>query len=154
MRRRAASDLLPQRAGQPVKAWVHMSLAELLALDGSSALLEEWTARVRGAWAAHRAGASADGGQQADAWLDGQDAAAVARDAAMAPYVTGDVNPAVLEDLIGLCVRLHHLRGGTGDRAGRDGGQPAPDTTRAWQALEQAVIGKAISFLLRSRCLA
>jgi hypothetical protein len=27
MRRLVAADLLPKRAGQPVKAWVHMSLA-------------------------------------------------------------------------------------------------------------------------------
>ena len=47
MRRLVAAGLLPERAGQPVKAWVHISLADLLLLDGSSALLEEWTARVR-----------------------------------------------------------------------------------------------------------
>jgi hypothetical protein len=41
MCRLAANDLLPERAGQPVKAWVHVSLAELMLLDGSSALLEE-----------------------------------------------------------------------------------------------------------------
>src|SRR6266849_4224048 len=57
MRRLVAADLLPERAGQPVKAWVHISLADLLMLDGSSALLEEWTTRVRAQWAAHRAGA-------------------------------------------------------------------------------------------------
>ena len=34
MRRLAASDLLPERAGQPVKAWAHMSLADLLRLEG------------------------------------------------------------------------------------------------------------------------
>ena len=44
MRRLVAAGLLPERAGQPVKAWVHMSLADLMMLDGSSALLEEWTA--------------------------------------------------------------------------------------------------------------
>src|SRR6266536_1334740 len=44
MRRLAASDLLPERVGQPVKAWVHISLADLLLLEGSSALLDEWTA--------------------------------------------------------------------------------------------------------------
>ena len=38
MRRLVASDLLPERAGQPVKAWVHISLADLLLLDGDSAL--------------------------------------------------------------------------------------------------------------------
>src|SRR5215472_11601597 len=58
MRRLAASRLLPERAGQPVRAWVHMSLADLLRLEGSSALQEEWTAQVRAAWAAHRAAAS------------------------------------------------------------------------------------------------
>ena len=47
MRRLVASDLLPERAGQPVKAWVHISLADLLSLDGDSALQEEWTERVR-----------------------------------------------------------------------------------------------------------
>ena len=38
MRRLVASNLLPERAGQPVKAWVHISLADLLLLDGDSAL--------------------------------------------------------------------------------------------------------------------
>ena len=33
MRRLLASDLLPQRAGQPVKALVHVSFADLCALD-------------------------------------------------------------------------------------------------------------------------
>jgi hypothetical protein len=40
------------------------------------------------------------------------------------------------------------------DRLRRDGdapGTPAADTTAAWAALEQAVIGKTINFLLRSR---
>ena len=142
MRRLAASDLLPQRAGQPVKAWVHMSLAELLAMDGSSALQEEWTAHVRAVWAAHREGASVDGGESG-AWLDGNAAAAVACDATMAPFVTGDVNPAALDDLVRLCVQLHKLRNGNGN--GTE--QPAPDTTRAWAALEQAVIGKAVDLL-------
>ena len=97
MRRLVAADLLPERAGQPVKAWVHISLADLLLLDGSSALLEEWTAGVRAAWAAHRAAGSAGGGSDGGAWLDGDAAAAMACDAAMAPVVTGDVNPAALE---------------------------------------------------------
>jgi hypothetical protein len=76
----------------------------------------------------------------------------------MAPIVTGEVNPAALEDLIRLCVQLDRLRhhhgtsGGaghddTGDTgAGGDGGQD-PDSTRAWEALERAVIGKAVDLL-------
>ena len=43
MRRLAASGMLPERAGQPVKAWAHISLADLILLDGDSALQEEWT---------------------------------------------------------------------------------------------------------------
>ena len=38
MHRLVTAGLLPERAGQPVKAWVHISLADLMALDGSSAL--------------------------------------------------------------------------------------------------------------------
>jgi hypothetical protein len=133
MRRLAASNLLPERAGQPVKVWAHMSLADLLRLDGSSALQEEWTAQVRAQWAAHRAEGDGDA-----AWLDGDAAEAIACDAAMAPIVTGDVNVAALEGLVRLCVELDGLR--------RDGG-PRPDTTQAWAALEQAVIGAAVDLL-------
>src|SRR5712691_3119952 len=58
MRRLIAADLLPERAGQPVKALVHVSLADLMMMEGSSALLDEWTAGLRARWAAHRAAAS------------------------------------------------------------------------------------------------
>jgi len=51
MRRLVAAGLLPERAGQPVKVWAHISLADLLKLDGSSALQGEWTGRVRAAGA-------------------------------------------------------------------------------------------------------
>src|SRR6516225_3480471 len=70
MRRLLAAGLLPERAGQPVKAWVHMSLADLLRLDGSSALQEEWTAQVCAQWAARRAAAS-ETGSDGGVWLDG-----------------------------------------------------------------------------------
>ena len=178
MQRLVTAGLLPERAGQPVKAWVHISLADLMMLEGSSALLEEWTSRVRAAWAGHRAEASAGGGD-GGAWLDGDAAAAMACDAAMAPVVTGDVNPAALEDLVRLCVQLdrlrhhprtgpdgtstgqdatgrtdrhrhrrRHRRPGTGaDGTGGGQGAPAPDTARAWEALERAVIGKAVDLL-------
>ena len=203
LQRLITAGLLPERAGQPVRAWVHMSLADLMILEGSSALLEEWTSRVRAAWAGHRAAASAGGGD-GGAWLDGDAAAAMACDAAMAPVVTGDVNPAALDELVRLCVQLDRLRhhprtgpddtstgqdgtgtgqdgtgtgqdahrpgrhrpgatgpdatgtggrhrhrpGGTGaDGTGGGQGAPAPDTARAWEALERAVIGKAVDLL-------
>src|SRR5438067_5771081 len=132
MRRLAASGLLPERAGQPVKVWAHISLADLLRLDGSSALQEQWTAQVRAAWAARRAAAS-ETGSDGGAWLDGDAAEGIACDAAMAPIVTGDVNVDALEDLVRLCVELG---------ARRDGARDA-----AWAAIEQAVLGKAVDLL-------
>src|SRR5438309_8332272 len=132
MRRLVASDLLPERAGQPVKAWAHISLADLLLLDGDSALQEQWTALVRERWAAHRARASETGASDG-AWLDGDAAEAIACDAAMAPVVTGDVNVDALQDLVRLCVELDARRDGTRDAA--------------WAAIEQQVIGKAVDLL-------
>ena len=141
MRRLSAADLLPERAGQPVKAWVHISLADLMLLDGDSALQEQWTARVAGPVGGAPRGRVRDR-RDGGAWLDGDAAAAITCDAAMAPVVTGDVNVDALEDLVRLCVEL--------DRLNRDGGgpdTPAPDTTAAWAAPEQAVIGKAVDLL-------
>jgi hypothetical protein len=132
MRRLVAAKLLPERAGQPVKVWAHISLADLLRLEGSSALQEQWTAQVRARWAAHRAAASETGANDG-AWLDGDAAEAIACDAAMAPVVTGDVNVDALEDLVRLCVELDGRRDGARDAA--------------WAALEQAVIGKAVDLL-------
>ena len=80
MRRLLAAGLLPERAGQPVKALVHVSLADLMRLDGSSALMEEWSAQVRASWAAARAAAS-EGGSDGGAWLDGAAAVAFTCDA-------------------------------------------------------------------------
>ena len=136
MKRLAAANLLPQRAGQPVKVMVHISLADLLRLQGSSALQEQWTAQLRAQWAAHRAEA-AEGGGDGGAWLDGDAAAAMACDASVTPVVTGNPNPGTLDDLVRLCVQLNELRQGD---AGADG-------TAAWEALERAVIGRAVDLL-------
>ena len=141
MRRLVAANMLPERAGQPVKAWVHIALADLLLLDADSALQDQWTARVREQWAARRAAASETDASDG-AWLDGDAAEAIACDAAMAPFVSGDVNVDVLEDLVRLCVELDRVR-----RDGDGPGTPATDTTAAWAALEQAVIGKAVDLL-------
>ena len=91
----------------------------------------------RARWAARRAHA-AETGASDGAWLDGDAAAAVACDAAMAPIVTGDVNVDALENLVRLCVELDKLR---------QGGQARPGTTAARAAGEQAVIGKAVDLL-------
>ena len=140
LRRLIAAGLLPERAGQPVRAWVHISLADLLRLEGSSARQEQWTAQMRERWAARRAAAS-ETGSEGGAWLDGDAAEAIACDAAMTPIVAGEVNVDALEDLIRLCVDLHDRRRGGWD-GGRYGGRDA-----AWAAIEDAVIGKAVDLL-------
>jgi Domain of unknown function (DUF222) len=106
MRRLAASGLLPERAGQPVKAWAHVSLAELRAMDDGSVLETEWVTEMRIRWSARRAEAAGGTGGDGGAWLDGDAARAVACDATITPVVTGDVNPGVLDDLVALCLQL------------------------------------------------
>jgi hypothetical protein len=114
--------------GPPARAWVHMSLADLINLDDYGRLREEWTADVRAQWAAARAAASAGGGD-GSAWVDGD--AGLACGAALAPVVTGGIDPAVLEDMVKLCRDL-------------DGTGP---TDLGKEALELAVIGKAVDLV-------
>jgi hypothetical protein len=109
MRRLLASDLLPQRAGQPVKALVHIYFAELRERDHDGILQDKWITEYRARWAAARAANSVSTGD-GGAWLDGDAAREVACDAMIIPVVTGDIDPGAVEDLIGLCVRYHQLR--------------------------------------------
>jgi hypothetical protein len=169
MQRLLAAGLLPERAGQPVRGWVHMTLAELLALDGDGTLLGQWVTAVRARWAGHRAAASVAGSDGA-AWLDGPAAAAVACDALMSPVVMGEVDPAALEDLVRLCVELNRLGTGTGQPAPDDDGPDDPDDSfpggadpddadrqqaaaaagpgsMAREALERAIIARAVALL-------
>ena len=129
MRRLLASDLLPRRAGQPVKALVHIYFAELRDRDQDGVLQDKWIAEYRARWAAHRAAASVSTGD-GGAWLEGDAARQVACDAMIIPVVTGDIDPAAVEDLIALCVRYHQLRTETAP-ADRDAPGPAdaPDST-------------------------
>jgi hypothetical protein len=106
MRRLAASDLLPERAGQPVKVWVHVPLAELRAMEDGSWLEAEWVTELRIRWAARRAQAADGTGSDGGAWLDGDAARAAACDAAVAPVVTGEVDLGALDDLVRLCLQL------------------------------------------------
>src|SRR5580693_3591167 len=109
MRRLLASDLLPKRAGQPVKALVHLYFAELRELDEDSALQDKWIGEYRARWAGHRAAASVSTGD-GGAWLEGDAAREVVCDAMIIPVVTGDIDPGAVEELIALCVTYHQLR--------------------------------------------
>jgi hypothetical protein len=120
MRRLVASGLLPERAGQPVKIWGHISLAELRALDDGSVLQQEWIGEMAVRWAARRAAASETGSDGA-AWLDGKSVGAVACDATLIPVVTGQIDPAALDDLLDLCLQF----AGHGPRCGAPP-HPAP----------------------------
>jgi hypothetical protein len=146
MRRLAASGLLPERAGQPVKAWVHISLAELRAMDDGSVLQTQWITEMQIRWSAHRAGTADGSAGDGGAWLGGDAARGTACDATLTPVVTGDIDPAALDDLVALCLQL----AGHGQHC-----TPAPAATGLEQlsalsreALQQAVIGKTMNFLL------
>ena len=133
MRRLLASDLLPQRAGQPVKALVHIYFAELREMDHDGILEDKWIAEYRVRWAAHRAANSVsigDGG----AWLEGDAAREVACDAMIIPVVTSDIDPGAVDELIDLCVRFHQLRTQTaplGHDAAEPAGTPCPEDSCA-----------------------
>ena len=155
MRRLIAAGLLPERAGQPVKVWAHVTLAELRAMDDGSVLAGEWIGEMAARWAARRAAASEGGGGDGGAWLDGKAARAVACDAIVTPVVTGDVDPGVLDDLVRLCVELDRLEHGTAP-AGRpadtgpagDGQADSRDSASpSREALRKAIIGKAADLL-------
>ena len=153
MRRLAASGLLPERAGQPVKAWVHVTLAELRALDPESVLQGQWITAVQAKWAGARAAASVVGGDGA-AWLDGPAARAVTCDAIINPVVTGDVDIAALDHLVKLCVQLDRLDHAAGRaEPAADSAEvspadaPAAPASPAREALQKAIIGKAVDLL-------
>jgi hypothetical protein len=150
MRRLLASDLLPQRAGQPVKALVHISFADLCQLDADSVLQDKWIAEYRAQWAAHRAAASistGDGG----AWLDGDAAREIACDAMIVPVVTGDIDAGAVEDLIALCVHYHQIRTGTPGPADApatpDHAQQAAAAADALADLEHQILSKILQVL-------
>jgi hypothetical protein len=82
-------------------------------------------------------------------WLDGGAADAFACDASVTPVVTGDINHRALPDLVRLCVELAGYGPGPGgaDGTGPDGTGPVPPTERGREALELAIIGKAVELV-------
>jgi Domain of unknown function (DUF222) len=158
MHRLVASGLLPERAGQPVRVWAHVSLAELRAMDDGSVLAQEWIGEMAVRWAARRAAASQTGSDGA-AWLDGKPARGMSCDATIIPVVTGQVDPAALDDLVHLCTQFAgHGPAPDPDpvtpdvpSAGPDPGDPpaglAGLSVMSEEALRQAIIGKAVDLV-------
>jgi Domain of unknown function (DUF222) len=161
-RRLVASGLLPDRAGQPVKVWAHVSLAELRALDDGSVLQDQWIGEMAIRWAARRAAASQTGSDGA-AWLTGTSARAAACDASVIPVVTGQIDPGALDDLVGLCLQYTghgpHCAGpvtdpdaAAGEPEGHgDGGTgqagPRPPAPEGLEMLRHAIISKAVDLV-------
>ncbi len=175
MRRLVAADLVPRRAGQPLKVWAYISLADLMRLPGSAELVAEWARQLSALWAGRQAAAAGAGGHQG-LWLDGAAARGIACGAPVTPVIVGDVNPAAFGDLIRLCAQLDKLQhGGEGswpfqDQPGRGldgdaeddseagGSSSVPDAPASEdaaadgaavsrQALLRAIIGKAAELL-------
>ena len=108
-------------------------------------------------------------GSDGAAWLDGDAAEGFACDASVTPVVTGEVNYAVLEDLVRLCVQLakhgHATPAGTLDTAEPEPSIPDPATpedlytpqalqallscpdTLSREALERLIIGRAVALV-------
>jgi hypothetical protein len=151
MRRLAASGLLPERAGQPVKVWAHMSLAELRAMDDGSLLETEWVTEMRIRWAARRAEVAEGSGGDGGAWLDGDAARAVACDAQITPVVTGDVDLGALDDLVRLCLQLAGHGAHCAPQSAPDPADPPTGLEQlaglSREAVQQAIIGKAVDLL-------
>jgi len=164
LRRLVASGLLPDRAGQPVKVWAHISLAELRALDDGSVLQNQWIGEMAIQWAVRRAAASQAGSDGA-AWLEGKSARAMSCDATVIPVVTGQIDPGALDELVALCLQYagHGPHCGAGHDAsqpqdpqpesssGSDGTtcppSPQPPTAEALEMLRHAIIGKAVDLV-------
>src|SRR5579862_7559520 len=134
MKRLLASNLLPQRAGQPVKALVHVTFADLCDLDADSKLQQAWITGYRARWAGQRAAASVSTGD-GGAWLEGDAARRVACDAILVPVVTGDLDLGAVEQLVGLCVQYDHQRRQAPAGPGQDPAQDAQQDGRAAQVL-------------------
>ena len=140
MRRLLASNLLPKRAGQPVKALAHIHFSELTDLDENSALRDKWAEDYRARWAAQRAAASVSTGD-GGAWLEGDAARAAAGDAMIIPVVTADLDPAAIEGLITACVQYHRIR----TQPAPAGGDPQPGgTAEVLAMLEHQILAAVV----------
>ena len=145
MRRLLASDLLPKRAGQPLKALGHIHFTELCALDAGSVLQDRWIGDYRARWAARRAAASVSPGD-GGAWLEGDQARRFACDAMIIPVVSADIDPGAIEVLITACAEYHRIRAHDDTAGPQDAaaGVPPPGTTAEVLALLEHQILAAV----------
>jgi hypothetical protein len=87
-----------------------------------------------GRWPCGGPAAASQAGSDGAAWLDGKSASAVSCDATVIPVVTGQVDPAALDRLVGSCLQFAgHGPHCAADRPGQAGDRPghAPDGREA-----------------------
>jgi hypothetical protein len=118
-----ASGWLPERAGQPTRIQLHMTLSQLRGLSASSGIEAAWAGMGSG-WG----------------WLTGPGADAAACDAAIIPVVSGHVDYAALAEMTEVFLAAHQIRAGgvtadgvtaggvTADGAGSPRQPMSPDT--------------------------
>lgn len=107
-RRLIAAGMLPGRAGQARQIMVHVSLAQLRGMQGSSDTERAWADW----WAGQAAGRTG--------WLTGAEADAASCDATLVPVVTGYVDPAALDGLVEAFLTGHGLSAGHPPPAGHE----------------------------------
>jgi Domain of unknown function (DUF222)/HNH endonuclease len=119
-RRLIAAGLIPQRAGQPTKAIVHIPFGQLRQMDGGSVFEQAWRGWAVAEWAAHR-GAVTVLGNDGAVWLDGSAAEAAGCDAMTVPVVFGSIDWQAMDHMVEECAELHGIRHGRGRTEGQDG---------------------------------
>jgi hypothetical protein len=144
--------VLAGKRGKPFKAVVHIAFADLLAMQGASAMMEAYTGQVADAmtaraaerardaqasWSGHRAADQVTGGGDGGTWLTGDRALAILPDAMLAPVITTRIAAERMENISIIGAELHHLAEELAEEeeteaaAGPDGDNSAQRTTDA-----------------------
>jgi Domain of unknown function (DUF222) len=144
--------VLAGKRGKPFKAVVHIAFADLLALQGASAMMEAYSSQVADAmaaraaerardaqasWSGHRAADQVTGGGDGGTWLTGDRALAILPDAMIAPVITTRIAAEHMENIGIIGAELHHLAGQLAEEedteaaAGPDGDDSAQRATDA-----------------------
>jgi hypothetical protein len=147
--------MVPDRAGADTRVDVVVSLAELMVLEGASAIQDAWLAAFLGDAASPSEPASSPvrlaalAGQPG--YLAGKDAEAAACDAIIAPVVTGHPDLRVVDQMVGLVLAYLDAAGDTLAGHGDGDGPSAATGSRlpSPQALSPAALSPAALRALR-----
>jgi hypothetical protein len=119
-RRLIAAGLIPQRAGQPTKAVVHIPFGQLRQMNGGSVFEQQWRDWAVAEWTAHRGAATVLGNDGA-VWLDGPAAEAAGCDAMTIPVVFASIDWQAMDHMVDQCAELYGIRHGHAGDWDQDG---------------------------------